>query len=422
MKNTNTNTDTNTDTDTNSNSNSNSNTKLINNIELSDIYNNNSNTSNRIGIDTCLSDILNSDTNIRIFLLVCGIYTDDSKQSNSIIKNLWKTWSLLLFILTIIGLGGYMYDTIVSIDPSHGICHDAFHKDIKRSFISYMDVFVVLMISPLLQLFSIGYSLYSINIILNKAASIDNIKMYKNSYKGSLIFMITMVTNVMILWIALGFTLPSCEFGEANIMLFFDFSTIFYTSYVTFFIVSYINQINMIQEEILSIAKKQLLTMNIYSEKTNEIKKLSFDLNFSMQILITTALLNALCWTISIVDFSHYYSNVSFQQTVIYMYSDSALFLKELVMCIYLCIISVKINTLSDDLSDELANSNWLNNNDNSSIEKDHMRLSLYIKATSDPISFKILTKRISLTDIYASIIAIISSIIISLGQKLIND
>jgi len=169
----------------------------------------------------------------------------------------------------------------------------------------------------------------------------------------------------------------------------------------------------------ISFAKKEILTISIYFERRAEIKKINSDLYIAMQLLIITSLFNALSWVISILVANYYYVNASLQSIIFYIYSDSALYLKELVICIYLCIISVKINTLSDVLADELAKSDWLSNG---SLEKDHMRLSLFIKVTSDPIQFKLLTKRLSLTDIYASIIAIISSIIITFIRRLIQD
>jgi len=387
---------------------------LICNIELSDVFKN----SNRIGIDTCLSEILNTDNNIRFLLLLCGIYqsTEDSKQQSY----LWKIWSLLLICLTIIGLGGYVYNFILTIDENYDECkHESFHNTFKKSITAYIDSTIILLILPMIQLVSIVYSLYSINLILKKTAALDNLEMYKNSYRKTLIFMVSMLTNLIIVWITLYTVLPKCAYGISTMMLFYDFTTIFYSSYNTFFMISYIDQITKIQEEMISFAKKEILTISIYFERRAEIKKLNSDLNIAMQLLIITSLFNALSWAISMLVANYYYVNASLQSIILYIYSDSALYLKELVICIYLCIISVKINTLSDVLADELAKSDWLSNG---SLEKDHMRLSLYIKVTSDPIQFKLLTKRLSLTDIYASIIAIISSITITFIRRLIQD
>ena len=214
---------------------------LISNIELSDVFTKNKN-SNRIGIDTCLSEILNTDNNIRFLLLLCGIYqsTEDSKQQSY----LWKLWSLLLICLTIIGLGGYVYNFIINIDENYDECkHETFHNTIKKSITAYIDITIILLILPLIQLVSIVYSLYSINLILKKIATLDHLEMYKNSYRKTLIFMVSMLTNLIIVWITLYTVLPKCAHGISTMMLFYDFTTIFYSSYNTFFMISYINQI-----------------------------------------------------------------------------------------------------------------------------------------------------------------------------------
>ena len=138
----------------------------------------------------------------------------------------------------------------------------------------------------------------------------------------------------------------------------------------------------------------------------------------STQLLITTAFLNIIAWIFSYLAVNTIYNVSSVPLDIYFLYSDSALFLKELVFFFYIAFKSVKINTLSDELCNVLSKSDWLTDG---TIEKDHLRLSLYVSTSFDPVEFKILTRKISTADIYAYVIGLITAAVGKLIQTAIR-
>ena len=268
------------------------------------------------------------------------------------------------------------------------------------------DVFVTIIL-PASQCISILFSFRSISILLNQPADMDSLPMYQSSLPGSWIFFIMMVVNVIIVFIVI------IVFNHAKMCL------IGPASMFAFILSANINRITAIQEEILLHAKRGTLTYSNYQNEKNKINKLNKTVYWSTQILIINAILNVIAWILSYLALGTIYQNTTLAIDIYFLYADSALFLKELIFSIFIALKSVKINTLSDELSGVLSKSDWITNGN---IEKDHMRLSLFVLSSFDPISFKIFNKRISNTDIYAYIVGILSAFIGKIIQKAVNS
>jgi len=374
---------------------------------------------NRIGTDTTLWDILQNDENIILFVSLCGLIYQSNPKKSFFRNTLFKAWHLCLICCIIVGEAGYIYSFVRTFRPQDN-CAQASYAVINTVSACIKDLFVIIILPPS-QCISILYSLSSIRNLLNQSADMDSLTMYQSSLQGSWIYLITMVLNVFIVFIVIiGFNdAEPCLIGPAFCMILFDFSITCYTSFVVFILSANINRITTLQEEILVQAKNGTLTYKKYQDHHDKINKLNKTVYWSTQILIMNALLNVIAWILSYLALGTIYQNTTIATDIYFLYADSALFLKELIFSIFIALKSVKINTLSDDLSDTLSKSDWLTNGN---IEKDHMRLSLFIYSNYDPVSFKIFNKRISNADIYAYMVGILSAFLGKIIQKAVNS
>ena len=383
---------------------------LLTDIELSNKIQHNS--SNRIGKDTTLWELLSKDQMIIFFSILCGFSYQTDPTKSLQYNTLSKVWYVFLICLTLVGISGYILDLILTVDPAFNsnFCIYGNPSLSKDSSTIIKNLFVLILL-PLSQIASVCYSFYSIKELLSQSADDDCLSMYKSSLRGSYWFLFTMVFNVFIVFVTAMSTMSSsqCSLGILFMMSCFNFSITFYTAFIVFILSANITKITNIQENILYQAKQKTLTLNTYLQERENVNKLHHTVLWSTQILVINALLNVLAWILSYFAMSIIYNIDSVKVEIYMFYADSALFLKELVFFLFIALRSVKINTLSDDLSESLSKSDWLTDGN---IEKDHLRLSLYVCCSYDPVSFTILSKRVSKSDIYTYIVGIVSAVI----------
>ena len=375
----------------------------------------------RIGIDTTLWDILKADVNIVWFSRICGFTYEYDNTKSLLVNILYRLWFVLLICFTIIGFIGYIYNFISIIDP-RSTCSSANSIPRSTSFSIFVQLFFVSVIDPFVQLLSIIFSFSCIKKLFLQIEDKDSLHMYQSSLKGSKLFYNTMNMNVIIIWLIIVWYYhgDSCSLGSTSMMTFFDISSTCYTSFAVFIISAMINRITAIQEEILHHAKEGTLTLVTYLNEKHKVHGLYKIIYFSSQILVITAIVNVVSWIFCYVNLGILTPNPTILQDLYYMYTDSAFFLKELIFSIYIAWQSVKINNLSSDLCNVLGTNSWLSTDGN--LEKELLRLSLYVCVKQDPISFKILGKKITKSDIVAYIISIISAFFGKIIQKAIKN
>lgn len=383
--------------------------------------------------DSTLGDIFYDDLHIINFLKITAFHWQTDYRDSYFLRVIFNLWKISLLILAAIGFAWQLIEAINLY--VYELIQTSPYEQPTVYFTNMCFVYINFII-PVIQVTTLIYSMVYIKQFIQMSVNRSIIlKLLPTTKRITFVYFFSLILFTIVICSSIisrtyyesvyhddtirnkseYLTYSLFVFGTVSNYIFLNVCEIGYTAIAVLVFSLKLEQIQLLQQTIISSIEQNTLTAENYYQDKDHIQHLQTSTYFSIQVLTIVAGINWIGIMVSFLSF-----HILYTLDIGYSYNDMILddlvilpyLLKEAVFFFYVLYKAASINSLDDKIKsslvkrcDELA----ISGKESDHVQKQHLTLtSLSLNSIIFPIEFTLLGRRITRNDVVFSIIGTI--------------